>query len=79
MGPAKRHAIRPPQKTLAESRVMHSATSAERQLFPNKQGGMNWEQKAVVLKATWPCSGGSTAQSVQERQKGRPKSSAGDT
>lgn len=30
--------------------MMRSATSAKRQLFPNKQGGVNWKQKAVGLK-----------------------------
>lgn len=50
-----------------------TATNARRRLFPNKWG-VNWEQKAVVLKATWRCSGGSTAWSVQGRQRGRLRS-----
>ena len=40
LGPVKRHAmVSPPQKMLAEPRMMCSATSAKRQLFSNEQGG----------------------------------------
>lgn len=53
---------------LAEPGVMHLATSAKRKdSFPNEQGGANLGQKAVTLKAAWPCSeGAAQTQSVPE-------------